>query len=293
MAPPRYARRHTVATLRGVLRRRVHELLEAEGDTSHIARTVRLALAALIVLNSAAVVLETEPSLRARWGAAFWWFESVSVAVFVTEYLARLWAAPEATRFAGPGGRLRWALSPMALLDLLAILPSFFAALAIDLRTLRLLRLLRIVRIVRLGRYSLALQTLVRVLRSKAPDLLSLAFLLLVLLVLASTLMFYCEHEAQPDAFASIPATMWWGIVTLTTVGYGDMAPVTGVGRVLGGMIAILGIGMFALPAGLLGAAFVDELGKARATRSRLGPAAGSAHGPTCPHCGHHLGPAG
>ncbi|MBL9078255.1 MAG: potassium channel family protein [Planctomycetes bacterium] len=272
------------------LRRRVHELLEADQALAPTARLVRLCLAALIVLNSVAVVLETVPSLRAAWAAWFDGFERVSVAVFTTEYLLRAWAAPETTRYAGRAGRLRWACSPMAVLDLAAILPAFLAGIVPDLRTLRLLRLLRIVRIVRLGRYSLALQTLLQVLRTKAPDLLSLAFLLAVLLVLASTLMFYCEHEAQPRTFSSIPATMWWGIVTLTTVGYGDMAPVTDLGRLLGGAIAVLGIGMFALPAGLLGAAFVDQLGKARQERRHHGPGAASSHGPTCPHCGHHLG---
>jgi voltage-gated potassium channel len=125
------------------------------------------------------------------------------------------------------------------------------------------------------------------VLKSKAPDLLSLLFLLLMLLMVSSTLMYHLEHEAQPNAFSSIPATMWWGIVTLTTIGYGDMAPVTAGGRALGGVIAILGIGMFALPAGLLGAAFVDELGKARAARAPAPTAGEAPH--HCPHCGKQL----
>jgi voltage-gated potassium channel len=126
------------------------------------------------------------------------------------------------------------------------------------------------------------------VLRKKAPDLLSLLFLLVVLLVLSSTLMYHLECDAQPERFSSIPATMWWGIVTLTTIGYGDLAPVTAGGRVLGGFIAVLGIGMFALPAGLLGAAFVDELGKARA-RSAPGGEAADCGTASCPHCGKPL----
>jgi voltage-gated potassium channel len=137
----------------------------------------------------------------------------------------------------------------------------------------------------------MAVQTLFAVLRSKAADLLSLLFVLVILLVCASTLMFHLEHDAQPNAFSSIPATMWWGIVTLTTIGYGDMAPVTAAGRALGGVVAVLGIGMFALPAGLLGAAFVDELGKLRAARGGNHDGhAGYTDGAHCPHCGKALG---
>ena len=161
---------------------------------------------------------------------------------------------------------------------------------SLDLRSVRLLRLLRMVRIAKVGRYSLAVRTLHNVLRAKAADLLSLLFLLLVLLVVSSTLMYFLEHEAQPQTFSSIPATMWWGIITLTTIGYGDMTPATGTGRLLGGVIAIAGIAMFALPAGLLGAAFVEELGKAQQARRSHATRGTEDRGPTCPHCGKHLG---
>jgi voltage-gated potassium channel len=269
------------------LRRAVHDLLEAE-NPSRGAVVVRFLLAAVIVANITAVVVETVPAVAAAAGPALDAFETFSVAVFCLEYVARAWAAPEQERFAGPAGRLRWAVSPPALIDLAAILPSLLAHAGLDLRLLRLLRLARIVRIAKLGRYSLAVQTLHRVLRAKAPDLLSLLFLLVVLLVVSSTAMYHLENDAQPNGFSSIPATMWWGIVTLTTIGYGDLTPVTAGGRLLGGLIAILGIGMFALPAGLLGAAFVDELGKARARGKRS--AADAPHGPACPHCGKPLG---
>lgn len=266
------------------LRAAVHRLLE--DDRAAAAVAVRLVLAGLIVLNVAAIALETVPSLQPAWTPAFAAFETLSLSVFGVEYAARLWAAPEQPRFSGPAGRLRWAITPAAVIDLLAILPGLLVVLGVDLRALRLLRLSRLLRVAKLGRYSLAAQTLQRVLRSKAPDLLSLLFLLLILLALSSTLMFYLEHDAQPDGFSSIPATMWWGIVTLTTIGYGDLAPITTTGRLLGSVIAVLGIGMFALPAGLLGAAFVDELGKARggSTVPTALPASGR-----CPHCGGSL----
>lgn len=270
----------------------VHRLLEASPPT-RAAAALRAALAGLIVVNVVAVVAE---SVRDVHAAASQWLrgiEFVSVAVFSVEYLLRLWAAPEQPRFQRPLlGRLRWVATPAALVDLLAVLPSLLVMASFDLRTLRLVRLARLFRIAKLGRYSLAVQTLFAVLRSKAADLLSLLFVLVILLVVASTLMFHLEGEAQPNVFSSIPATMWWGIVTLTTIGYGDMAPITPAGRALGGIVAVLGIGMFALPAGLLGAAFVDELGKLRAARHGDGTShAAHADGAHCPHCGKALGP--
>ena len=262
------------------LRASVHLFLEGD-QPSLPAKLCRMSLAALIAANVAAVVIETVPSL-APYDGAFLWFESFSLAVFTIEFLVRLWAAKEDPSIGH--SRWRWLVSVPALIDLAAIVPGLLAFLGLDLRLLRIVRLSRIVRLAKLGRYSLAVQTLGNVMRAKAPDLLSLLFLLLILLVLVSTTMFYVEHEAQPAVFTSIPATMWWGIVTLTTIGYGDMAPITAAGRALGGIVAVLGIIMFALPAGLLGAAFVDELAKARARAHHHDPTM-----PRCPHCGGEL----
>lgn len=266
------------------LRASVHRFLDGE-DPGPAAHAVRLALATLIVANVAAVALETVPSL-ADHADAFAAFEAFSLATFSAEFLVRLWIAAEDPHV--QHSRWRWLRSAAALIDLAAILPGLLAAMGLDLRLLRLARLSRIVRLAKLGRYSLAVQTLANVLRAKSADLLSLLFLLVILLVVSSTIMFHLEHEAQPNVFTSIPATMWWGVVTLTTIGYGDMAPITAAGRALGGIVAVLGIGMFALPAGLLGAAFVDELAKARARRHHHGAdRAGPAH--HCPHCGGEL----
>lgn len=271
------------------LRHRVHQLLESDTAPTPAARTLRLSLGALILVNVGALVAETVPGARDAAPRLFDWIEWCSVTVFLAEYLLRVWSAPESPRYAHPIlGRLRWMVTPMALVDLISVLPALLAATSIDLRSMRLIRLMRILRIVEVGRYSLAAQTLHNVLRAKAADLTSLLFLLVMLLLVSSTLMYHFENEAQPQAFSSIPATMWWGIVTLTTIGYGDMTPITLPGRLLGAVIAIVGIGMFALPAGLLGAAFVDELGKARArVGARTEP--GAPHGSACPHCGKLL----
>ncbi len=262
------------------IRARVHHALE--GHHGGLSGVLRWFLATLIVVNVAAVVVETVPAVRASYSLSLYWLEVVSVAIFSVEYVLRLWSAGEHARFAGLLGRARWVVTPGALVDLLAVAPALFLS---DMRVVRILRLSRLVRIAKLGRYSLALRTLRRVLVARLPDLMSLSFVLLILLVLSSSLMFLLEREAQPDKFSSIPATMWWGIVTLTTIGYGDMAPITVEGRMLGSLVAILGLGMFALPADLLGGAFVEELGKARRLAREHRAAAGRGDAP-CPHCG-------
>ncbi|MBP8300656.1 MAG: potassium channel family protein [Planctomycetes bacterium] len=275
-------------------RARVHELLEGDRPGDIAGPAVRRFLTCLILLNVAAVVLETVASLEAAAGPVFTAIEVVSVGIFSLEYVLRGWAAPEQPAYQGPFGRLRWMRSSGALVDLLAVLPCWLPWLGLDLRSVRLLRLLRILRVAKLGRYSHAVQTLQNVLRDKAADLTSLLVMLVALLVVCATIMFHFENDAQPNAFSSIPATMWWGIVTLTTIGYGDMSPVTPAGRAFGGLVAVLGIAMFALPAGLLGAAFVEEIGKARrrSAAPAAPPAAPSSPCASCPHCGKPVGPA-
>ena len=172
-------------------------------------------------------------------------------------------------------------VSFLAIVDLLAILP-FYLALApfpgvddVDLRIFRAVRLLA--RVARLGRYSSGVRTLLRVIEDKRSELVTVVLLLLVLLVMASSLMFFAEKEAQPDKFANIPQAMWWSIITLTTVGYGDVFPVTVGGRIVAGVIAIVGIGLFALPAGILGSGFLEEI-QSRTSAIRV-----------CPHCGEEI----
>ncbi len=165
-------------------------------------------------------------------------------------------------------------MSPLAVVDLIAILPAYLPMfLAVDLRVLRILRLVRVFRILKLGRYNRAVDSLGRALVASAPELGVIVFGLLVVLILASTALYFAENDVQPEAFSSIPAAAWWGIATLTTVGYGDMAPVTLVGKMLGSVVALIGIGLFALPAGILGSAFVARLKRDR----------------SCPHCGERL----
>jgi voltage-gated potassium channel len=171
-------------------------------------------------------------------------------------------------------GRLRYMSSTMAIIDLLAILPFYLAYLPVDLIVIRAIRLFRLFRLLKIARYLKALNLIQAVVRERKEQIYLSVMFIAFLLIVISTLMFYVEHDAQPQVFSSIPASMWWGIETLTTVGYGDMLPVTPFGRVLGGMIAVLGIGLFALPAGILSSGLTEHLQKNGRKPKK------------CPHCG-------
>ncbi len=232
--------------------------------------------ATLITLNVLAVILETVRDIYVPYGALFRNFEVFSVCVFTVEYVLRLWACTCDPRYRHPlFGRLRYAVSAGAIIDLLAILPFFGPGeKSIDLRFIRILRLTRFIRIFKLGRYFNATRVISNVLRNKAPELGMCMMVMGLLIILASSAMYFVENGAQPDKFPSIPATMWWCVITLTTVGYGDVFPITIAGKLLTAVLAVLGIGLFALPTGILASGFAEELHNRK-------------HGKkVCPHCG-------
>jgi len=219
-------------------------------------------LITLIVANALAMMLETLPTIRgSQWIVTFHIFEIVSVMLFTLEYLARVWTCVEARNEHGGSPfrrRLRYMMSPMAIVDLLAILPFYLSMfLPFDLRVLRLFRLTRLIK---LGRYSQSIQTLMTVLRNEAKTLFAALTFILIVMTFAATGIYYIERHAQPDEFSSIPASLWWALVTLTTVGYGDVVPVTTPGRVFGGIITLLGVGLYALPAGILSSSFTAQM---------------------------------
>lgn len=271
-------------------RRRVHELLRGSHREDRLSRWVNHVIIALIVATVLAFMLETVPSIQERFGVWLFRFEMLAVFAFTVEYVGRVWSAVEEPRFAHPlKGRLRWMVTPLGVVDLLAILPFFLATvLPHGLIVLRLLRLFRVVRLAKIARYSRSLQMMVRVVRRKRRELVMAFFSVGILLVLAAWGMWMIEHPVQPDAFPSVPETLWWAVITITTVGYGDVVPITMGGRLLAGVVALLGVGFIALPAGLLAAGFVEEL---------EGLPAGSPHVEgarvTCPRCGETLGEGG
>jgi voltage-gated potassium channel len=207
-------------------------------------------------------------------------FEVFSVFIFTIEYLLRLWSCVTDKKYSKPIlGRFRYSLTPMAVVDLFAILPFYLPFTGLDLRIIRVFRLLRIFRIAKAARYISSLKLLGRVFKSKKEELVITSIVMIILLIIASSLMYYFEYEVQPEKFADIPTTMWWAIATLTTVGYGDVYPITSEGKIIASIVAILGIGLFALPTGILGAGFVQEFQKSKAHSEKL----------TCPHCGKEI----
>ena len=281
------------------LRGRVYALLEAPdylrqgraGDRPSSGGSIipELFLVSVILLNTVSLILWTVPSLTSAYSLWFHLVEYGTVSVFVAEYVLRFWAAPEKNAGASPWQqRWRFVVTPTSLIDAAAILPSLATIVVLlisgDSLSLSFLLVLRLVtRSAKLARYFPGGRRLGMALRLKAGQLLTAVAGLLVVLVIAAALMYFAESASQPEVFSSIPAAMWWSVVTLTTVGYGDTVPVTVIGRLLAAVIAVLGIGLFALPAGILSAAMME----ANAADQENGNGAQSAG--VCPHCGGDL----
>ena len=243
------------------LRKRTAELLEFGYQRDSLSRILNLLLISLISLNVIAIILESVDWIFVRFESVFWYIEVFSVVIFTIEYLARVWSSVDlkARSFSSPvTGRIRYMLTPLALVDLIAILPFYLSLyVSIDLRFLRGLRLLRLFK---LTRYSPALGALLDVIQKEAEAIMAALVVLLILLVISATGIYILENELQPETFGSIPGSMWWSIVTLTTVGYGDVVPLTTMGKLFGGLIGLLGIGMIALPAAILASGFAENV---------------------------------
>ena len=265
------------------MKRRLHEILEVGESGDHLSQAVDVLVMLLIISNVAALVISTDRRIHDAAPWAFFWFEVASLCIFSAEYAVRVWvctaSGPEGSKFSHPvKGRLKFMVQPLMLADALALMSFLFIVTiqpdgGLNLIVFRTLRLVG--RLARIGRYSPGLRALGLAIASRKDEMLAVVSVVGTLLVLASSLMFYVEHDAQPDNFSSIPDAMWWSIITVTTVGYGDVAPVTPLGRLLAGVIALLGIGIFALPAGILGSSFMEQVARRRARPIR-----------TCPHCG-------
>lgn len=243
------------------LRARLYHILEAGKTSDRASLIFDLSITTLIIANVVAFSLETVPAIEAVYGRHLEVFNVASVAVFTIEYLVRIWVCTEHgpyRRLSTVRARWRFVRTPMMIVDLLAIAPFYLAFFfAIDLRVLRVFRLLRFFK---LARYSPALMSLSRVLWLERRALAAALIVMSGALLVSSTLLYFIEREAQPEAFGSVPAAMWWSIATLTTVGYGDVVPITAAGRMIGGLVMLLGLGMFALPIGIIATGFSQEI---------------------------------
>jgi len=225
---------------------------------------INIILILLILANVIVIVISSEKTIQLRYQGFFDSFEIVSLVIFTIEYIIRVWVSIERSRKAKSQpimGRFRYMFTPMALVDLLAILPSYLAFFGTDLLVLRALRLIRVFK---LTRYSPSMELLVTVIKQEAETIMSAIFVLLILIVISATGIYLVEGDIQPEPFGSIPRALWWSTVTLTTVGYGDAVPITVLGKTLGIIIVITGIGMAALPAGIIASGFTAEVGRRR-----------------------------
>ena len=263
-----------------MIRKRVYAIIEKAKRGDRNSKVFDIFISCLIITNILAVILGTVKRIEPPLHRFFEIFELISVIIFTIEYVIRIWTCVESSKYKNAvSGRIKYTFSFMAFIDLLAILPFYLPFVrGIDLRFVRVLRLLRFFRLFKLGRYSKALITIQEVLKSKREELTISLVLVSILLVFSSSIMYYAENRVQPEAFSSIPATFWWAVATLTNVGYGDIYPITTLGKIFGGFIALLGIGMFALLTGILGAGFVERIQKDKKSEKVK-----------CPKCGNTI----
>ena len=269
------------------IRRRLYEVLERARDDDRLSAVVDIAIISVIGVNVVAIVIETLPWVTPPLARVLYLLEVVSVVLFTVEYVLRLWTA----RYRRPGqgglaGALRFAVSPAGLIDLLAIVPFYLPLIGVDLRFVRVLRIARFLRLLKLGRYLRSVSLFGKVVRERRDELLITVMMTALVLLVASILMYYIEGEAQSDKFPNILSSLWWAVVTLTTIGYGDVVPVTGWGRLLSGLVAVMGIGLVAVPTGIVSSGFIEELAK---RRRNDGDGEAEAAGGFCPHCGAPL----
>lgn len=268
-----------------VTKKKVHGLLHPEivGDEKWD-KVINVFIIVLIILNVIAVMLETVPSLHDEYYEQqfFYYFDLISVIIFTIEYILRVWSSNHDPKYKHSfWGRVKYMLSPAALIDVLAILPFYIHTLiGLDLRVLRILRLMRFFRLFRLTAYMKSAQMIVNIFKTRVNELMLSLVLVIFLIILSSSAIYFAEHLHPENQykFTSIPATIWWAVVTLTTTGYGDMYPMTTIGKTMTGVIMLTGVAFFALPAGIISAGFLEEFRKSRIKKTHK-----------CPHCGENL----
>ncbi|MFN3488173.1 MAG: ion transporter [Emticicia sp.] len=257
------------------LRKTVHSILEITWHRKLGLRFwVNIFLTVIISLNAVVIILDTVPSIQHKYHQLLLDFEVFSVVIFTIEYFLRLWSCVENPAYSHPiKGRIKFIFSVWGLVDLLSIAPFYLSIFITDLGFIRILRLLRMLRLFRVSKYFHALRVIQRVIKEKQEELvLSFVFIVFVLIISSSTL-YYFEHGVQPQKFSSIPESMWWGVNAMTTVGDADYRPITPIGKIIGGLISILGVALFALPTGILASGFAEQM---RGNKQKI----------KCPHCG-------
>lgn len=262
------------------MKQAIYRMITKGSHGKKVYRTFDYLIMSLIILSVFSIILESMSDFNTKYGLYLRMFDVFSIIVFTIEYIMRIYVS-ELTH---PSDRkwksvFKFMFSTAGLIDLLAITPFYLPmVIKMDVRFLRILRLTRFLRILKLNRYNNSLNMILEVFKEKKTELAVTGFVLFLILLMASFIMYYVEGEAQPEAFPDVLSAFWWAIATLTTVGYGDVYPITSLGRLISGIIALLGIGLVALPTGLISAGFINKLEKNKRNESV-----------NCPHCGEKI----
>jgi voltage-gated potassium channel len=262
------------------VKERIFEIIQTANDGDVPSRIFDIGIISLIILNVVLVIADTF-NLPPAVSSAFNVIEVISVIIFTIEYLCRLWTSDLLYPEANPTkARIKYIFSFMALIDLFAILPFYIPfIIKIDLRVLRMLRIVRLFRVFKINRYTTALSAIGTVFKEKKNQLISSIFVVFLLMIIASVLMYNVEHDAQSEAFSNAFSALWWAVATFTTVGYGDIYPVTVMGKILSAVIAILGIGLVAVPTGIISAGFIENIDHSDSDDEKQ----------YCPYCGKKI----
>ena len=263
------------------IKQRIFEIIQIASPNDKVSKIFDISLIALILLNVSLVIADTFslPLIVQKISGIL---EKISVIIFSIEYLLRSWTAdllfPKKNYFIA---KIKYIFFFFSIIDLLAIFQFYLSLFfLIDLRVLRMLRIIRLFRVFKINRYTNALSSIAKVFRNKQHELLSSIFVVLLLMIVASVLMYSIENSAQPDVFKNAFDALWWALATLTTVGYGDIYPITVLGKILSAIIAILGIGLVAVPTGIISAGFMEEIQEEKNKMDDI---------KYCPYCGKKL----
>lgn len=259
-----------------------------DDDVNHLSGTVFDSIIIVFIFVTVAFVVLDTFQMPAWFAPVYKVVETISITVFTLEYILRIWTIPLAYPMLSPArARLKYIFSPMAMVDLLSVLPFFLPLfLPVDLSILQAARIIRLLRIFKIKRYTNALDGIAYVFKKRGSQLFSSVLIIFLLMLIASVLMFEIEHTVQPDKFDNALSAFWWAVATVTTVGYGDMYPITPMGRLLGSVIALLGIGLVAIPTGIISAGFV-QVSNAKKKPNVAPPNLDEKC--YCPYCGHRL----
>ena len=268
------------------IKKRIFEIIQVADPNDNASKIFDTILMVLILLNVGLVIADTF-ALPQKMQTVSKWIEIVSVVIFTLEYLLRIWTA----NYLYPGknyfvAMIKYLFSFLAIVDLLAILPFYLPLIfSIDLRVLRMLRITRLFRVFKINRYTDAFKSILEVLRNKKEELFSSIFVVLLLMVIAAVLMYGIENKAQPEVFKNAFDSLWWALATLTTVGYGDIYPITNLGKILGSIISLLGIGLVAVPTGIISSGFM-EIVKKKEEKEKTSSFENIKY---CPYCGKKI----